>query len=166
VSAAQQNKGFTGGCVNIAQFCRLSGPSASSPCKRLELATGKLGTDLKQRVNDAPPVPSLYCGCNHRDILLAAALTAADAKAAEEARALEAQTERRAARRAEQQRRVKELARKAAADLGRGGWKESKTEDSTNFAREFKLGVAKKARHSTCVALRLKLEMGRAGISC
>lgn len=76
----------------------------------------------------------------------AAAFTAAATVAASEARALEAQTERRAARRAAREREIKERAREAAANLGSGRWKGPRTADSTNFARDFTLGIAKRVR--------------------
>ncbi len=109
---------------------------------RPDIKTRQLRADHKRPRQVPPPPPS---NANTASLQAAAALMASDAEAAEEARALEAQTQRRAARRAAQERRVKELARKAATDLGRGGWKESRAEGSVNFAREFKLGVAKKA---------------------
>lgn len=71
---------------------------------------------------------------------------AASTAATDDARALEAQTERRAARRAAREKAIKERAREAVADLGRGGLKGPRTVDSTNFARDFKLGIAKRVR--------------------
>ncbi|CAM9135722.1 unnamed protein product [Ectocarpus sp. 12 AP-2014] len=65
--------------------------------------------------------------------------------AAEDARALEDQNKRRSARRAERERGIKERSREAAANLGRGEWKASRTADSTSFARAYKLGISKRA---------------------
>lgn len=77
---------------------------------------------------------------------VAAAAAAAAAATATATRELEAQTTRRAARQAERERGVKERARKAADNLGSGGWKEFTLEDSAKYARKYKLGIAKKVR--------------------
>ncbi|CAM9355835.1 unnamed protein product [Ectocarpus fasciculatus] len=66
--------------------------------------------------------------------------------AAKDARALEEQNKRRSARRAERERGIKERAREAAANLGRGEWKASGTADSTSFARAYKLGISKREK--------------------
>ena len=71
---------------------------------------------------------------------------AATTAAATAARELEAQTKRRAARQAERERGVKERARKAADNLGSGGWKAFTFEDSVKYAKDYKLGIAKKVR--------------------
>ncbi|CAM9478757.1 unnamed protein product [Ectocarpus sp. 4 AP-2014] len=65
--------------------------------------------------------------------------------AAKDAQALEDQNKRRSTRRAERERGIKERAREAAANLGRGEWKASRTADSTSFARAYKLGISKRA---------------------
>lgn len=76
--------------------------------------------------------------------LVAHANGAAAAAAGEDARALEVQTERRAARRAEQQRGMKERARTAAASLKCAGGDASKAGDSLKFARDYTLEIAKR----------------------
>lgn len=130
---------------------------------RPDITARKLHTDHKRHIGYARTPPPRLSSIPTTASRQLATQTAADAVTAEEARALEAQTQRRVARRAEQQKRVKELARKAIANLGRGGWKESRTEDSANFAREFKLGVAKKARDRVMDDRpRVQLEMRRA----
>lgn len=79
------------------------------------------------------------------------------AAADENARALEAQTERRAARRAKHEREIQQRARKAAASLRRGEGHASKAADSAKFARDYALEIAKKVgmlglRRTTVVA--------------
>lgn len=81
----------------------------------------------------------LPCHPRHHAIL-ADPYEAAD----EDARALEAQTERRAARRAEHERGIKQRAREAAASLRRGGGDASKAADSAKFARDYALEIAKR----------------------
>eukprot|EP00752_Nemacystus_decipiens_P007697 g6880.t1 len=66
----------------------------------------------------------------------------------ESARALEAQTERRAARRAEHEREIKQRAREAAASLRRGRANVSKAADSAKFARDYALEIAKRVKRS------------------
>lgn len=69
---------------------------------------------------------------------------------AEEPGALEAQMKRRAARRAEREKGIKARAIAAAESLGQGGAgggvKMIPLADSVSFARDYKLGMAKKAR--------------------
>lgn len=62
----------------------------------------------------------------------------------EDARALETQTERRAARRAEHEKAMKQRAREAAASLRHGGGNVSKTAESAKFARDYALEIAKR----------------------
>lgn len=115
-----------------------------------------------------------YCDCNSPAFIFlslpctnaitppsaAVAFTAGAIAATYDARALEAQTERRAARRAARERGIKERAREASANLGRGGWKGPRTVDSTNFAKDLKLGIAKQVR---CVLHESKAGLGRQG---
>lgn len=79
------------------------------------------------------------------------AATVSIADTAEQPRALEAQTARRAARRAEREKGVKARAIAAAESLGQEeaeGLKMIPLADSVSFARDYKLGMAKKARKS------------------
>eukprot|EP00903_Cladosiphon_okamuranus_P017392 g16020.t2 len=66
----------------------------------------------------------------------------------EDARALEAQTERRAARRAQHDKAMKQRAREAAASLRRAEGGVSKTADSAKFARDYALEIAKRVKNS------------------
>lgn len=65
---------------------------------------------------------------------------------AKAARALAAQTNRRAARRADKEKEVKKWARSAEMSLKEGQWKASSPVDSSTFARNYKLSMAKKVR--------------------
>lgn len=58
--------------------------------------------------------------------------------------ALKAQTNRRVARQAEIERGIRERARAAAEILGSGEWKAISAQDSAAFARNYKIGMAKK----------------------
>lgn len=60
--------------------------------------------------------------------------------------ALKAQKSRRVARQAEIERGIRERAHEAAASLGTGEWKSILAQDSVAFARNYKIGIAKKVR--------------------
>lgn len=79
-------------------------------------------------------------------VLVAVIELEAAARADEETWALKAQTARRTIRRAEREKGFNERARVAAKALASGEWKALTFADSAQFARDYKLGLAKKVR--------------------